>query len=175
MLSCRLQCALAALSIVLALGSVTGAPSDPRLRQFLQKSLAAAAGKQVRRLPRRFLSPLQNPYPSLNLALVPLGEFKRCSWRVLVLFWVPQLPKLLGKLSKSRIPLPLLPLSAQSVTGEFFAFKKIPRPGQLSWKVWWHLSLVLTTGGADPGAERVHFWRCYHPKQYPSLMQWTEG
>lgn len=51
MLSCRLQCALAALSIVLALGGVDGAPSDPRLRQFLQKSLAAAAGKQVRRLP----------------------------------------------------------------------------------------------------------------------------
>lgn len=49
MLSCRLQCALAALCIVLALGGVTGAPSDPRLRQFLQKSLAAATGKQVRK------------------------------------------------------------------------------------------------------------------------------
>ncbi|CAO2631437.1 hypothetical protein LEMLEM_LOCUS21284 [Lemmus lemmus] len=51
MLSCRLQCALAALCIVLALGGVTGAPSDPRLRQFLQKSLAAAAGKQVWKWP----------------------------------------------------------------------------------------------------------------------------
>lgn len=51
MLSCRLQCALAALCIVLALGGVTGAPSDPRLRQFLQKSLAAATGKQVRTVP----------------------------------------------------------------------------------------------------------------------------
>lgn len=51
MLSCRLQCALAALSLALALGGVAGAPSDPRLRQFLQKSLAAAAGKQVRKLP----------------------------------------------------------------------------------------------------------------------------
>ena len=49
MLSCRLQCALAALCIVLALGGVTGAPSDPRLRQFLQKSLAAATGKQLRK------------------------------------------------------------------------------------------------------------------------------
>lgn len=44
---------------------------------------------------------------------------------------------------------------------------KILRPGQLSWKVWWHLSLVLTTVGAAPGAERAHLWRCYHPKQYP--------
>lgn len=52
MLSCRLQCALALLSIALAVGTVSAAPSDPRLRQFLQKSLAAAAGKQVR-APRR--------------------------------------------------------------------------------------------------------------------------
>lgn len=77
MLSCRLQCALAALSIVLALGGVTGAPSDPRLRQFLQKSLAAAAGKQVRRLPRRLLSPLQNLSTFPSLASDPLGEFIR--------------------------------------------------------------------------------------------------
>lgn len=48
MLSCRLQCALALLSIALVLGTASAAPSDPRLRQFLQKSLAAAAGKQVR-------------------------------------------------------------------------------------------------------------------------------
>jgi somatostatin len=61
MLSCRLQCALAALSIILALGGVTGAPSDPRLRQFLQKSLAAAAGKQVKKLPRRLLFPFLFP------------------------------------------------------------------------------------------------------------------
>uniref|UniRef100_A0A8B9BTI2 Somatostatin n=1 Tax=Anser brachyrhynchus TaxID=132585 RepID=A0A8B9BTI2_9AVES len=40
MLSCRLHCALALLSIALALGTVSAAPSDPRLRQFLQKSLA---------------------------------------------------------------------------------------------------------------------------------------
>lgn len=34
---------------------MAAAPSDPRLRQFLQKSLAAAAGKQVKRAgdPRR--------------------------------------------------------------------------------------------------------------------------
>lgn len=76
MLSCRLQCALAALSIVLALGGVTGAPSDPRLRQFLQKSLAAAAGKQVRRLPRRLLSPHPNPLTFPRLAPAPLGEFE---------------------------------------------------------------------------------------------------
>lgn len=103
MLSCRLQCALAALSIVLALGGVTAAPSDPRLRQFLQKSLAAAAGKQVRRLPRRFLSSLWNP-SFLSLAPASLGGLNRCSRRVSVLFWVSQLSKLLGKLSKSRIP-----------------------------------------------------------------------
>uniref|UniRef100_A0A452HPR6 Somatostatin/Cortistatin C-terminal domain-containing protein n=1 Tax=Gopherus agassizii TaxID=38772 RepID=A0A452HPR6_9SAUR len=47
MLSCRLQCALALLSVALAVSSVSAAPSDPRLRQFLQKSLAAAAGKQL--------------------------------------------------------------------------------------------------------------------------------
>lgn len=62
MLSCRLQCALAALCIVLALGGVTGAPSDPRLRQFLQKSLAAATGKQVRK--GLGLSPLRIPQSS---------------------------------------------------------------------------------------------------------------
>uniref|UniRef100_A0ACB8FC61 Uncharacterized protein n=1 Tax=Sphaerodactylus townsendi TaxID=933632 RepID=A0ACB8FC61_9SAUR len=47
MLTSRLQCALALLaSVALALSTVAAAPSDPRLRQFLQKSLAAAAGKQ---------------------------------------------------------------------------------------------------------------------------------
>lgn len=66
MLSCRLQCALAALCIVLALGGVTGAPSDPRLRQFLQKSLAAAAGKQVWKCPG--LVSLVNSPPSRTLS-----------------------------------------------------------------------------------------------------------
>lgn len=70
MLSCRLQCALAVLSIVLALGGVTGAPSDPRLRQFLQKSLAAAAGKQVRELPRCILFPLLDSPTALGLVLL---------------------------------------------------------------------------------------------------------
>ncbi|KAI5281675.1 Somatostatin [Manis pentadactyla] len=70
MLSCRLQCALAALSIVLALGGVTGAPSDPRLRQFLQKSLAAAAGKQE--LAKYFLAELlSEPNQTENDALEP--------------------------------------------------------------------------------------------------------
>uniref|UniRef100_A0ABI7ZXL7 Somatostatin n=1 Tax=Felis catus TaxID=9685 RepID=A0ABI7ZXL7_FELCA len=75
MLSCRLQCALAALSIVLALGGVTGAPSDPRLRQFLQKSLAAAAGKQlatVQELAKYFLAELlSEPNQTENDALEP--------------------------------------------------------------------------------------------------------
>ncbi|KAL2301200.1 hypothetical protein Nmel_011761 [Mimus melanotis] len=71
MLSCRLQCALALLSIALALGTVSAAPSDPRLRQFLQKSLAAAAGKQVRapRVPSG--SPLPQT-PRFPLAEPPL-------------------------------------------------------------------------------------------------------
>lgn len=61
MLSCRLQCALALLSIALALGTVSAAPSDPRLRQFLQKSLAAAAGKQVRESPATGRTPRVPP------------------------------------------------------------------------------------------------------------------
>ncbi|XP_066478536.1 somatostatin [Tiliqua scincoides] len=57
MLTSRLQCALALLaSVALALSSVAAAPSDPRLRQFLQKSLAAAAGKQE--LAKYFLAEL---------------------------------------------------------------------------------------------------------------------
>nr|AAL13248.1 somatostatin precursor [Acipenser transmontanus] len=46
MLSSRLQCALAFLSLALAVSSVSAAPSDPRLRQLLQRTLAASAGKQ---------------------------------------------------------------------------------------------------------------------------------
>ncbi|XP_063162330.1 somatostatin [Candoia aspera] len=47
MLPCRLHCALALLvSVALAWSTGAAAPSDPRLRQVLQKSLAAAAGKQ---------------------------------------------------------------------------------------------------------------------------------
>ncbi|KAG9264812.1 somatostatin 1, tandem duplicate 1 [Astyanax mexicanus] len=46
MLSTRVQCALALLSIALAVGSVSGAPSDAKLRQFLQRSLIGSAGKQ---------------------------------------------------------------------------------------------------------------------------------
>ncbi|XP_072266508.1 somatostatin-1 [Pyxicephalus adspersus] len=45
MQSCRVQCALTLLSIALAINSISAAPTDPRLRQFLQKSMAAA-GKQ---------------------------------------------------------------------------------------------------------------------------------
>uniref|UniRef100_A0A8C3MKI8 Uncharacterized protein n=1 Tax=Geospiza parvula TaxID=87175 RepID=A0A8C3MKI8_GEOPR len=68
MLSCRLQCALALLSIALALGTVSAAPSDPRLRQFLQKSLAAAAGKQE--LAKYFLAELlSEPSQTENEAL----------------------------------------------------------------------------------------------------------
>ncbi|MGH0138050.1 UNVERIFIED_CONTAM: hypothetical protein FKN15_064161 [Acipenser sinensis] len=47
MLSSRLQCALALLSLALAVSSVSAAPSDPRLRQLLQRTLSASAGKQV--------------------------------------------------------------------------------------------------------------------------------
>ncbi|XP_078521615.1 somatostatin [Lissotriton helveticus] len=56
MLSCRVRCALALLSLALAVSTVSAAPTDPRLRQFLQKSLAAAAGKQE--LAKYFLAEL---------------------------------------------------------------------------------------------------------------------
>ncbi|KAG2463407.1 SMS protein, partial [Polypterus senegalus] len=46
MLSCRLQCALALLSVAVAIGSISAAPSDLRLRQLLQRSLASSMGKQ---------------------------------------------------------------------------------------------------------------------------------
>ncbi|MBN3314780.1 SMS1A protein, partial [Atractosteus spatula] len=46
MLSSRVQCALALLCLALAVSSVSAAPSDLRLRQLLQRSLAASAGKQ---------------------------------------------------------------------------------------------------------------------------------
>ncbi|KAL6471796.1 hypothetical protein AOLI_G00322620 [Acnodon oligacanthus] len=46
MLSTRVQCALALLSLALALSSVSGAPSDAKLRQFLQRSLIGPSGKQ---------------------------------------------------------------------------------------------------------------------------------
>ncbi|XP_043851193.1 somatostatin [Dromiciops gliroides] len=70
MLSCRFQCALALLSITLAVSSVSAAPSDPRLRQFLQKSLAAAAGKQE--LAKYFLAELlAEPSQTENEALEP--------------------------------------------------------------------------------------------------------
>ncbi|XP_060622741.1 somatostatin [Anolis sagrei] len=71
MLPCRLPCALALLSLALALGSGAAAPSDPRLRQFLQKSLAAAAaGKQE--LAKYFLAELlSEPSQAENEALEP--------------------------------------------------------------------------------------------------------
>ncbi|XP_010867547.1 somatostatin 1, tandem duplicate 1 [Esox lucius] len=46
MLSTRVQCALALLSFALAINSVSSAPSDTKLRQLLQRSLTAPAGKQ---------------------------------------------------------------------------------------------------------------------------------
>lgn len=126
MLSCRLQCALAALSIVLALGGVTGAPSDPRLRQFLQKSLAAAAGKQVRRLPRRLLSPHPNPLTFPRLAPAPLVNL-RCSQSAGA-FWGPLATKALGKTFKVQNTfLPFFfsfPISAVGhSSGEFFGIQ----------------------------------------------------
>uniref|UniRef100_A0A8C3LP59 Somatostatin n=1 Tax=Chrysolophus pictus TaxID=9089 RepID=A0A8C3LP59_CHRPC len=61
MLSCRLQCALALLSIALAVGTVSAAPP-------LQKSLAAAAGKQE--LAKYFLAELlSEPSQTENEAL----------------------------------------------------------------------------------------------------------
>ncbi|XP_010222689.1 PREDICTED: somatostatin-like [Tinamus guttatus] len=54
--------------LALALGTVSAAPSDPRLRQFLQKSLAAAAGKQE--LAKYFLAELlSEPSQTENEAL----------------------------------------------------------------------------------------------------------
>lgn len=47
MLSTRIQCALALLSLALAVSSVSAAPSDAKLRQLLQRSLLNPAGKQV--------------------------------------------------------------------------------------------------------------------------------
>ncbi|XP_028817811.1 somatostatin 1, tandem duplicate 1 [Denticeps clupeoides] len=46
MLSSRLQCAFALLSLALATGGVSAAPSDAKLRQMLQRSLLAPAAKQ---------------------------------------------------------------------------------------------------------------------------------
>ncbi|XP_024299221.1 somatostatin-1A [Oncorhynchus tshawytscha] len=46
MLSTRVQCALALLSLALTISSVSAAPSDAKLRQLLQRSLMAPAGKQ---------------------------------------------------------------------------------------------------------------------------------
>ncbi|TRY90714.1 hypothetical protein DNTS_003871 [Danionella cerebrum] len=46
MLSPRLQCALALVSLALAVSSVSAAPSDTKLRQLLQRSLLSPAGKQ---------------------------------------------------------------------------------------------------------------------------------
>ncbi|XP_041732926.1 somatostatin-1A [Coregonus clupeaformis] len=47
MLSTRVQCALALLSLALAISSVSAAPSDVKIRQLLQRSLMAPAGKQA--------------------------------------------------------------------------------------------------------------------------------
>uniref|UniRef100_A0A8C5MNH6 Somatostatin n=1 Tax=Leptobrachium leishanense TaxID=445787 RepID=A0A8C5MNH6_9ANUR len=62
MQSCRVRCALTILSLALAVSSVSSAPTDPRLRQFLQKSLSAA-GKQE--LAKYFLAELLSE-PSLT-------------------------------------------------------------------------------------------------------------
>ncbi|CAI9570544.1 unnamed protein product [Staurois parvus] len=67
MQSCRVQCALTLLSFALAINSISAAPTDPRLRQFLQKSLAAA-GKQE--LAKYFLAELlSEPSQTDNEAL----------------------------------------------------------------------------------------------------------
>ncbi|KAM9317094.1 somatostatin-1-like [Gastrophryne carolinensis] len=55
MLSCRVRCVLTLLSLALVVSSLPAAPTDPRLRQFLQKSLSAA-GKQE--LAKYFLAEL---------------------------------------------------------------------------------------------------------------------
>ncbi|XP_016384495.1 somatostatin-1A-like [Sinocyclocheilus rhinocerous] len=46
MLSTRIQCALALLSLALTVSSVSAAPTDAKLRQLLQRSLLNPAGKQ---------------------------------------------------------------------------------------------------------------------------------
>ncbi|KAG7456983.1 hypothetical protein MATL_G00241660 [Megalops atlanticus] len=46
MLSQRIQCAVALLYLALAVSSLSGAPSDLRLHQLLQRSLLAPAAKQ---------------------------------------------------------------------------------------------------------------------------------
>ncbi|NP_001187259.1 somatostatin-1 precursor [Ictalurus punctatus] len=44
--STRIQCALALLAVALSVCSVSGAPSDAKLRQFLQRSILAPSVKQ---------------------------------------------------------------------------------------------------------------------------------
>ncbi|KAJ8346928.1 hypothetical protein SKAU_G00283290 [Synaphobranchus kaupii] len=46
MISARIQCALAMLYLALAVNGLSGAPSDLRFRQFLQRSFVAPASKQ---------------------------------------------------------------------------------------------------------------------------------
>lgn len=55
MLSTRVQCALALLSLALVISSVSAAPSDAKLRQLLQRSLMAPAGKQVNTFNQTFI------------------------------------------------------------------------------------------------------------------------
>ncbi|XP_062328973.1 somatostatin 1, tandem duplicate 1 [Osmerus eperlanus] len=46
MLSSRIPCVLGLVSVALVISSVSAAPSDAKLRQLLQRSLLAPAGKQ---------------------------------------------------------------------------------------------------------------------------------
>lgn len=104
MLSCRLQCALALLSIALVLGTVSAAPSDPRLRQFLQKSLAAAAGKQVR-APRRGCHP---GHPSGTPLGIPTALLPIPASPLQILASPPEIPLIPRFRSPTKSPAPLL-------------------------------------------------------------------
>lgn len=82
MLSTRIQCALALLSLALAVSSVSAAPSDAKLRQLLQRSLLNPAGKQVNYL--NYLAIFINDFRfSLNVHIISdmaANKQKHCPW-----------------------------------------------------------------------------------------------
>uniref|UniRef100_A0A4W5NRZ3 Somatostatin 1, tandem duplicate 1 n=1 Tax=Hucho hucho TaxID=62062 RepID=A0A4W5NRZ3_9TELE len=75
MLSTRVQCALVLLSLALAISSVSAAPSDAKLRQLLQRSLMAPAGKQE--LARNTLVELLSELARVENEAIELGDMSR--------------------------------------------------------------------------------------------------
>ncbi|XP_055750895.1 somatostatin-1A-like [Salvelinus fontinalis] len=75
MLSTRVQCALALLSLALAISSISAAPSDAKLRQLLQRSLMAPAGKQE--LARNTLIELLSELAHVENEAIELDDMSR--------------------------------------------------------------------------------------------------